>query len=174
MKTQSGFTLVELMVALAVGIIILAFGVPAFVNMLSTNRMAGYSNDLVMAMKLARSEAVTRASSVTICASNNDQTACSGNDWFNGWIVFIDDNADAVLDAGETIHRVWAIPPGERADLLFEATSPNAIRFDAAGGNAAGAATQFAFKDIDCRANQGRQITVSIMGRSSVENMACF
>ncbi len=174
MKTQTGLTLVELMVTLAVGIIILAIGVPSFINMMSSNQAAGYANDLVGAIRLARSEAVKRGVSAAICASNNDQTNCSGNDWNNGWIVFTDDDADGTHDAGEVIHRVWSIPAGERADLEFEGGSPNAIRFDPAGANAAEVTVQFAFQRSDCHANQARQITVSIMGRPSLDLVACF
>jgi type IV fimbrial biogenesis protein FimT len=174
MKIQTGFTLVEMMVTLAVGIIILAIGVPAFINMLSTNLAAGYANDLVGAIRLARSEAVKRGSSVTICASNATQTNCSGNDWNNGWIVFLDDNADSGYSAGEEILRVWSIPTDERADLIFEASSPNAIRYDAAGANAAEVTVQFAFRRSDCEAVQARQVTVSIMGRPSLDYVACF
>jgi type IV fimbrial biogenesis protein FimT len=162
------------MVALAVGTIILAIGLPSFMGLLSTNQMAGYSNDLVGAIRLARSEAVKRASSVTVCASNADQTNCSDNDWINGWIVFIDDDADGSLDGGEEIHRVWSIAMEERGNLEFQATSPNSIRFDASGSNAADVQVQFAFKKNDCQGSQARRITVSIMGRASLDHVACF
>jgi type IV fimbrial biogenesis protein FimT len=174
MKTQSGFTFIELMTTLSVGIIILAIGVPAFVAMMSTNQAAGYANDLVGAIRLARSEAVKRSASVTICASNTDQTACSGNNWNNGWIVFSDDNNDSALDAEETVHRVWAINTDERDNLVFHASSPSAIRFNASGGNAAGTQMQVAFQKNDCDANQSRQITVSVLGRPSLDLVACF
>ncbi len=174
MKTQSGFTLVELMVTLAVGVIVLALGLPAIMSMMSTNQAAGYSNELVGAIRLARSEAVKRAASVTVCASNADQTACSGNDWNNGWIVFSDDDADSVYDGGETIHRVWSIPTDERASLEFEAASPNAIRFTPSGANALDAQIQFAFKKSDCHASQARQITISRMGRATLDLVTCF
>jgi type IV fimbrial biogenesis protein FimT len=174
MKTLSGFTLIEMMVTLAVGIVILAIGVPAFMNMMSSNQAAGYANDLVGAIRLARSEAVKRADSVAICASNGAQTACSGKNWNNGWIVFSDDNDDSTIDVGETIHRVWSIPTDERSNLVFQGTSPNAIRFNASGATAAGAQIQFAFKKSDCHGNQARQITVSIMGRPTVDHVPCF
>jgi len=174
MKTQSGFTLIELMVTLAVGIIILAVGVPAFMNMMSSNQAAGYANDLVGAIRLARSEAVKRAASVTICASNADQTGCSGNDWNNGWIVFSDDNGDGAYDAGEEIFRVWSIPTNERAKLEFEGGSPNTIRFVSSGANSLDAQIQFAFKKSDCNANQARQITITRMGRATLDHVACF
>lgn len=174
MKTQSGFTLIELMVTLAVIVVILAFGLPAMMSMMSSNQAAGYANDLVGSIRLARSEAVKRGEEVTICASNASQTACSGNAWSNGWIVFSDEDGDSVYDAGETIHRVWSIQTDERNNLEFQAASPNAIRFDASGANATGAEQLLAFKKSDCRANQARQITVSILGRPSLDHIACF
>jgi type IV fimbrial biogenesis protein FimT len=174
MKTQSGFTLIELMVTLAVGIVVLALGLPAIMSMMSTNQAAGYANDLVGAMRLARSEAVKRGVSVTICASNATQTACSGNDWNNGWIVFSDDNANSVYDAGETIHRVWSIPTDQRPNLEFETSSPNAIRYTSSGANALDAQTTFAFQKSDCHAAQARQITISRMGRPTLDLVTCF
>lgn len=174
MKAQSGFTLVELMITLAVAIIVMGIGIPSFLKMVSTNQAAGYSNDLVMAIRLARSEAVKRGSSVAVCASNADQTACSGSDWNNGWIVFSDDNSDGIVNVGEEIHRVWSIPTDERADLAFQGASPNSIRFDPSGGNSADAQSQVAFKKSDCHANEARQITISITGRASLDHVACF
>jgi type IV fimbrial biogenesis protein FimT len=176
MKTQSGITLVEVMVTMALAIIILAVGIPAFINMLSTNQAAGYANELVSAMRLARSEAVKRSQSVTICASNIDQTGCSGSDWNNGWIVFSDDNADLAYDAGEEIYRVWSIPTDERPNLVFEGGSPTAVRFNSTGANSLDAQISFAFKKIDCTAPmaQARQITISRLGRATVNVVACF
>ncbi len=174
MKTQSGFTLIELMVTLAVGIIILAIGVPAFMNMMSSNQAAGYANDLVGAMRLARSEAVKRATTVAICASNATQTACSGNNWNNGWVVFADANANGNLEAGETIYRIWSIHVDERAELEFEATSPGSVIFDSSGGNVADVTVSFAFKKSDCHGNQARQINITPMGRPTLTHVACF
>ena len=174
MKTQSGFTLVELMVFLAVAITVVAIGVPALVSLHSINQMAGYSNDLVGGIRLARSEAIKRAGTVTICAKHSTNTTCSSDDWFNGWIVFVDDDGDGVHDGGEDVLRVWTIPTDERSNLTFQAAAPNAIRFDSSGGNAANAQVQFAFKKNDCQQNQARQITVSIMGRPSLAHVGCF
>ena len=174
MKAHSGFTLVELMITLAVGIIVMSIGVPAFLNMVSTNQAAGYANDLVGAMRLARSEAIKRGGTATVCASNADQSACSSNDWNNGWIVFSDDNGDGSIDAGEQVHRVWSIPAGERADLIFQGASPNSVRFDPSGGNAANIQTQVVFRKNDCLGNEARQITISITGRPVLDHVACF
>ncbi len=182
MKTQSGFTLIELMVTLAVGIVILAIGLPSIMTMVSSNQAAGYANDLVGAIRLARSEAVTRADLVTICprSSNLATIDCASTlstfstDWNNGWIVFIDDDSNSAVNTGDTILKVWTILVDERSSLVFNSTSPKTILFDSAGGNTSGAQIQFAFKKSDCRANQARQITVSIMGRPTLDHVACF
>lgn len=174
MNKFSGMTLIELMVALAVGVIILAIGVPSFMGMMSSNQAAGYSNDLVGAIRLARSEAVKRGSDVAICASNSDQTGCSGTDWNNGWIVFNDDDSGNDLDAGETIVRVWSIAGDERAGLVFAGGAPSVVRFVASGANSLDAQLQFSFKKSDCHGNQARQITISRMGRASLDHVVCF
>lgn len=174
MKNLHGFTLIELMVTLAVGIIILAIGIPSFMTMMSNNQATAYANDLVGAIRYARSEAVKRASDVAICASNSDQTACSGTNWNNGWVVFTDDNGNDQYDAGETILRVWSIESGDRANLAFSATAPNDIRFNAGGANVTDAQIQFAFKKTDCHGDQARQVTISRLGRPSLDHVACF
>jgi type IV fimbrial biogenesis protein FimT len=186
MNTQSGFTLIELMVTLAVGIVILAIGLPSIMTMVSSNQAAGYANDLVGAIRLARSEAVKRADVVTICPRSYDPndpekiectnaTGKFSTDWNNGWIVFIDEDGDSHVDtnAGDIILRNWLIPEDEHADLAFDNVSPSAIRFDSAGGNASGAPIQFTFQKSDCRGNQARQITVSIMGRATLDHVTC-
>jgi type IV fimbrial biogenesis protein FimT len=174
MKKHFGFTLIEVMVTLAVGIIILAIGVPSFLNMMSSNQAAGYSNDLVGALRLARSEAVKRSSTVTICAGNDDLSGCSAGTWNNGWIVFNDVNGDAVQDAGEATIRVWPIPANERAQLEFNAATPDSVSFTASGANSLDEAIPFVLMKSDCHANQARRITISRLGRASLDLVACF
>ena len=174
MKNHSGFTLIEIMVTLAVGIIILAIGVPSFMNMMSSNQAAGYSNDLVSALRLARSEAVKRSSTVTICSGSGDLTACSAGAWTNGWLIFNDANGDGVQDAGEEAIRRWPIAANERGQLEFNAATPDTITFTASGANSLDAQIQFALMKSDCHANQARQITISRMGRATLDLVACF
>lgn len=85
----AGFTLVELMVALVLGGILLAMGVSSFRGAISNNRLSDQSNDLVAAMTLARSQAITTNRAVTFCRADSDAaTVCSGSqgDW-EFWIV---------------------------------------------------------------------------------------
>lgn len=171
MKKTLGFTLVELMVTLAVGIIILGVGIPAFTGLMASNRATGYANEFVGALRLARSEAVKRGEGVTLCASNGDNTACSGTDWQNGWLVFTDPDDDRAYTAGtDTLIRVWQAPEGGAS---FNAATPASIRF-LASGERSGEVSDFAFEMDDCSGNQARTISVSKMGRTQVTHSACF
>jgi type IV fimbrial biogenesis protein FimT len=96
----AGFTLVELMITLTVMIIVLAIGVPSFIQMSRNNNLTLHANDLVTALNLARSEAVKRGIQVTI--------APTGTAWEEGWQIFTDGNGTGTLDAGETQLKVYA------------------------------------------------------------------
>jgi len=99
---QNGFTLGELLTAMAVAGIGLAVAVPSFTNMVNNNRRITAVNRMVTTMHSARSEAITRNQQVTVCSSKNG-TACDGDDWGDGWLFFADLNRDRAVDVGETI-----------------------------------------------------------------------
>jgi len=83
-----GFTLLELMVTVAVGGVLLTLGVPSFVDVVRNNRAATNVNELTTAFSIARSESIRRGWNVSVCRSSNGAT-CSGA-WSDGWIVFRD------------------------------------------------------------------------------------
>ncbi|MCU7844143.1 MAG: GspH/FimT family pseudopilin [Candidatus Thiodiazotropha sp. (ex Monitilora ramsayi)] len=168
---NSGFTLVELMITLAVGIIVLSIGVPAFTNMMAGNQATGTANELIAALRLTRSEAVKRGTEVTICASNVANTTCSGDDWHNGWIIYVDDNDDGTFGAADdTLIRVWQSPEG---GATFNAATPNSIRY-LASGELSTSVNDFAFRLSHCQGNQSKVISITLTGRPSVTNTACF
>lgn len=108
---QKGLTLIELMTTLAVAIILLAVGIPAVKTMLANNRAVTETNALVVALNLARSEAVKRNTTVTLCGvSDADvaEPACTGDaDWTAGWMVFTDTGTAGTVDGSDTRLRVW-------------------------------------------------------------------
>ncbi len=170
-KAYTGFTLVELMITLAVGILILSIGIPAFTNLMSGNRATAYANDLVGALRLARSEAVKRGEGVTVCASNAAYSECDGNNWANGWLVFTDPDNDRTYTAGtDDLIRVWTAPEG---GIVFTGTTPNSIRF-LASGELSGNVNDFSIKLSHCSGNQARTISISRLGRAEANRSACF
>ena len=105
MKKESGFTLGELMVTLAIVGIVMAFAIPSMQTFVKNERLTTQINTLVSHLAYARSLAVTRRQQVILCASDNT-TSCSGINWAKGWILFIDVDNSSGFTAGDEILRV--------------------------------------------------------------------
>ncbi len=90
-KFNQGFTLVELMVTLAVAAIILAIAAPSFSQMIRDHRLITTANDFMGTMQLARSEAIRRGVQVTMLPITQ-------GDWTSGWNVFTDWNGNESLN----------------------------------------------------------------------------
>jgi type IV fimbrial biogenesis protein FimT len=88
-RRQAGFNLIELMVTVSLAAILMAIGVPMFRNSVANNRLTSQTNDMVGALTLARSQAITLNQRVTFCRTASEAaTACSGSagDW-QFWLV---------------------------------------------------------------------------------------
>lgn len=100
---SGGFTLIELLVTIALLAILVSLGVSSFTDTLRAWQRDVATRSFLSHAQMARSEAIKTSRQVVMCTSANG-TACAGNtNWMQGWIVFIDDNANAGLDAGESI-----------------------------------------------------------------------
>jgi type IV fimbrial biogenesis protein FimT len=110
-RKQRGFTLLELMITVAVSIILLTIGIPSFVDMIRTNKLTTNVNLFVQTLHLARSEAL-KAGGGTLCASKS-YTACDGGNWRDGWIIFTDIDGDGSVGVNETIVRVQEALPSQ-------------------------------------------------------------
>ncbi len=121
-QKTSGFTLLELMIALTIGTIILVWGVPSFQGVLNSQRMSSATNELVMSLNLAKSEAIKRVAYVSVCKSSNG-VSCSaaGTSWDDGWIVFANATVTNLgsIDAGDEVIRIY---PALRDDFTLTPT----------------------------------------------------
>ncbi len=108
MKMETGLTLIELLVTLAVAAILLLVAAPAMRTITENNLLTAVTNRLVATFHYSRGEAVKRRVQMTVCAANTAATACSGGATWDsqGWLSFIDLDGDGTVDAGDTVLRV--------------------------------------------------------------------
>ena len=97
LKHESAFTLIELMITIAVAAVVLTIGVPGFGRVIERNQLSVQINELVSSLHFARSEAVRRNDDVKVCHSANGVN-CGGTGYEDGWIIFIDGDGDDVWD----------------------------------------------------------------------------
>lgn len=172
MNKSYGFTLIELMITLAIVAIVLAIGVPSFQGMMRDNRLATQTNTFLAALNLARSEAIKRGRRVTLCKSASGATCEGGGGYQQGWIVFVDPNDNAVVDAGEMILRVEGAMPGNLS-LTGNSTVQSYVSYVGdgtsrlvGGGFQAGTLTL-------CAAPKARSIIINSVGRVRVMETTC-
>lgn len=161
---HKGFSLIELMITLSIAAILLAVGVPSFTTFMQDSRLTTQSHALRTSLAFARDEATKRAEPVTVCRSN-DQASCSGN-WNNGWIVFIDNDRDGTVDAGDTLLRVASALTG--GNTLTYSNAANYIGYDHEGFLYTGLSGVFSLCDSR-GVTEARGIDISITGRSKTE-----
>ena len=141
-RVQSGFTLMELMVVLAVVGVIMGFAVPNFSLYIRNSRLTGAANDLLASVTMARSEAIKRQLPVGVCASADPNVAnpvCSGataTAFRQGWIVWVDADNDWVPD-NNVNEPVLDRHPALDVSLTVRSNNSRRIRYLANGFSSA-------------------------------------
>lgn len=167
--TGSGFTLIELMITIAVVGILLTIAVPAFSQFVVNNRLTSQINDLLADVSYARSEAATRGGRVVVCPSSDGST-CTGS-WSSGRIVFADLNNNSARDSTEVILRVTPALTGGNTFALTGIATTDPLVFRSYGGLVG--AAQATFKLCSPASATGRQLVISITGRPVATQVAC-
>ncbi len=123
-----GFSLIEVILTLAVVAVVGSMTLNFSAAFIQDNRLSVANNDLVSSINLARSTAVSRSSKASICASSDGAT-CTGTAWELGWIVFTDGDAAGVVDGSDEI-----IQASTNAGIDVSITSPSSyIQFKPQG-----------------------------------------
>lgn len=164
-RDDAGFTLLEMMVALAVAGILLATGVPSFLALMQSQRLTSTTNDFLAAILLARSEAIARGVRVDLVPAGAD------GDWKQGWAVFVDQNANQKIDGGEeVIFRHGPVPLGIAITSTFTDSAPPYLAYGATGRTTSnkGPTTPQAGNVRIAADQMQRKIVVGFLGRPRV------
>jgi type IV fimbrial biogenesis protein FimT len=192
-RPAGGYTIIELMVVVAIVAIVIVFGIPSYRSVTTQNRMAGVINDIATDVELARSAAIKQGLPVTICPSANASTppagatpSCSDNaNWSTGWIVFIDPSGNHTFnpDSGDTLLRAHAGFQGTdtlTGSFSDAATGPFAgeisyLTFNRMGGTSINNTTNFAALSLHDAGNTlawRRCLVVSYAGMGTVQTQS--
>ncbi|WP_181880992.1 GspH/FimT family pseudopilin [Crenobacter cavernae] len=169
----SGFTLIELVVVMAVAAISLAVAVPAFSSLSLNARLSDITSDLVATLNYARSEAIRRNQTVYVCAlnakSNLDVQGClsskiagSNNySWGEGILAYADlqaKNTPAAYSSGEKVRHALF-----KQDVSVQLPAKQ-LAFSAEGRLQDGSSYRFVFRDN--ASQECRTIRLSGSGRA--------
>lgn len=175
-KRIQGFTLIELMITLAIAAIVLAIAVPSFKTTILNNKSVALGDEFAQALNFARSEAVKTKKRVSICASSDGAT-CTGG-WSDGFIVF-EDQAATDTDGSITLGTVYKIWPKLSAPGTFSVkrntTDASFIRYTALGTLApiSNETINASLKLTGCTGKAARKISVNLSGFVSVQSDDC-
>jgi len=182
MYKNSGFTLIEMMVTVAIMGVALTVAVPSFATMIKGNKQVTHTNDLLGALNFARSEAIKRGQRVVVCRSVNN--VCQRDwpqSWEQGWMIFVDPDNDAILTTGDTTLRIHGPLDGgdTMAAVINEAVNDgsfyNFISYSSDGAVHALNGTPIS-GDLSfglCYAAQKNKITINLVGRGGVSKDPC-
>lgn len=144
-RACAGYTLLELLLTVAVVAAALSIAVPSFDAFVARSRQSAEIDALFHAIHLARKESIMRRRVVSLCPSPDGDRCEPGPDWSAGWLMFENRDRDEppAVDADEPVLQVHAVHPGVRLTAnrqgftlratVLRATNGTLVACDAAG-----------------------------------------
>lgn len=170
---QRGFTLVELLISLAVMAVLMTFAVPSFHSLMDSSKLTAASNALLSSMHLARSEAIKRGARVVLCKTANGFVCAERGGWEQGWIVFHDANNNGERDGNEVvIQRIQPLAASLR--LTGNSTVAKYVSFVSTGGTkqVGGGFQAGTLTVCNESAGEARKIVLNAVGRPRVQKVS--
>ena len=178
MKKSQGFTLIELMVVIAIVAILTTLAAPSFKQLIQSNTISSTVNSFLADMRYARSEAIRRGGGVILCRSDAPEAtspACGtgsgpgGKGWVSGWIIFVDENDEGTRTSTSTSTVLRVQSPITSVDSILEANSTK-FQYTATGRlrNLSSGVTTLQFGGNNYANTLQRVVCVSLGGRARI------
>jgi len=150
-KEQSGFSLIEIMITLAIAGILLSFGIPNLRGLIIRQSISTKANDMLVDFTFARSEAITSGVPVTIIANTT---------WDKGWKIVTDNNRDGI----EEVIRLTNTE--ENSIVLSDSNATTPITFNPTGSLKSSISREILIKHNSVI--QTKTLEVSLSGNMSI------
>ncbi|MEG3755483.1 GspH/FimT family pseudopilin [Psychromonas arctica] len=102
-KHQQGFTLIEMLITIAVAAILLSIVVPSFNSIIESSKERTTRDSLASAIYTAKQQAQSERLNVYLCTTTDGVSCEDTTDWSGEWLIYQDDNSSGDLDSGDTI-----------------------------------------------------------------------
>jgi type IV fimbrial biogenesis protein FimT len=101
-----GFTLIEIMIALALFALLISIALPSYRDWIAAQQLANHAHFIADTLDLARSEAIKHGYRVNVCKSRDGRLCADEGGWEQGWLLFVDENHSGQVDDDEIVlHR---------------------------------------------------------------------
>ena len=162
LEPSRGFTLPELLVTLAIVVILITMTAPSMQGLIINQRVASATQEVFTAIHLARSEAIKRQRTVSLC-STVDGASCDQDNsgWEQGWLIFTDADADGILENGDQVLR---INEAQSEQIIISWNQGFSVSFNSRGQ------TDVAGTFEICADGEARAVVLSLTGRPRVED----
>jgi type IV fimbrial biogenesis protein FimT len=166
-RRTRGFTMIEMMVTVAVLAVIMMVAAPSLAGFVRSSKVRSAQSEMIASLMLARSEAAKRGMTVGLAAS----APTSGNEFGNGWTVWVDTNEDGVVDSGELVLRTY--PSLNAAVVLGTTRNITTLAFNSSGFLTPSTAVNFKACGGNSDTTKGFAIRVDPVGLADIQEAAC-
>ena len=165
MRINQGFTLIELMVTIAIMAIIASLAAPSFGNLISEQKLNSSARELVMSINQAKSQAALKKTTVALCLNRTN----TDNDFTKGECAtaVLSDYATLTSAQQTEAQKTRVISVQVNPAVVVESTSATAVLFSDIGSVAS--ASTFSF----CNSSKQRVVSVTRLGIISQTSGAC-